>query len=323
MRTKTSADRIAYPPAELPRRLIGRFEGAERGPLLVAVGGMHGNEPAGVRAIERLLEMLAFERTFKPGFAFRGRFVGFRGNVRALAAGRRFLRRDLNRHFDAARMERDAQRDVLSAEDAEALELGEAIQAEVRDYDPAYVVFIDLHTTTADGGIFSIVTDDPGSRAIAQDIHAPAIVGLLEGMHDTSLHHFTSERLGKPTTAFVFESGQHQDPLSVDRAVSALVHALRSIGAVHPRDVEGKHDDILVRAAEGLPKLVRYRYAHHITARDRFVMRPGYHNFMPIAKGEHLADDASGPVRSPMDGLILMPLYQAQGEDGFFIVEEI
>jgi succinylglutamate desuccinylase len=52
-------------------------------------------------------------------------------------------------------------------------------------------------------------------------------------------------------------------------------------------------------------------------------MRPGYANFQPIRRGEHLADDASGPVLAPEDGLILMPLYQSLGTDGFFLVQEV
>ncbi len=36
-----------------------------------------------------------------------------------------------------------------------------------------------------------------------------------------------------------------------------------------------------------------------------------------------VADDSSGPVRVPESGLLLMPLYQEQGEDGFFIARPV
>ena len=52
-------------------------------------------------------------------------------------------------------------------------------------------------------------------------------------------------------------------------------------------------------------------------------MRPDYKNFQRIKKGEKLAFDDSEEVSSPDDGLILMPLYQKRGEDGFFLVKEI
>ena len=36
--------------------LIGTHAGERPGPLLVCVGGVHGNEPAGVRALEAVLD---------------------------------------------------------------------------------------------------------------------------------------------------------------------------------------------------------------------------------------------------------------------------
>lgn len=304
-------------------RIVGRYDGVERGPLLIAIGSMHGNEPAGTLAVERLLEMLAFERINKPSFTYRGRFVGVIGNRQALAQKRRFLREDLNRCLHPARVAALDPRETLLDEDAEAYELVNTIRTEIADYEPSHVVIIDLHTTTADGGVFSIVTDSPAARAIALDLRAPVILGMLEGISGTSLHCFTTKNLGRETVCFVFESGQHDDPLSVDRAVSALVKTMRSIGAVHPRDVEGRHDDILRESTEHLPDLVQFAMTHPITEADQFVMRPGYQNFDPIKKGEHLADDVNGPIVAPRDGLILMPLYQKQGDDGFFIVEEL
>ena len=52
-------------------------------------------------------------------------------------------------------------------------------------------------------------------------------------------------------------------------------------------------------------------------------MRPGYENFKPVGSGEVLAKNTAGNIRSPEAGRILMPLYQEQGEDGFFIVRPL
>jgi succinylglutamate desuccinylase len=51
-------------------------------------------------------------------------------------------------------------------------------------------------------------------------------------------------------------------------------------------------------------------------------MRPGYRNFQRVAKGEIVATDRRGPVRTREAGRILMPLYQVKGNDGFFLVRE-
>ena len=51
-------------------------------------------------------------------------------------------------------------------------------------------------------------------------------------------------------------------------------------------------------------------------------MKPGYRNFQRITKGEELAMDKKGPIYAPKEGMIIMPLYQNSGNDGFFLVEE-
>ncbi|MFT5998627.1 MAG: succinylglutamate desuccinylase, partial [Neolewinella sp.] len=78
-------------------RIIGHYRGAEAGPLVVAIGGVHGNEPAGVLALERLFDMLEDEPRINPGFSFKGDLLALRGNLAALAAGVRFIDADLNR----------------------------------------------------------------------------------------------------------------------------------------------------------------------------------------------------------------------------------
>jgi succinylglutamate desuccinylase len=42
-----------------------------------------------------------------------------------------------------------------------------------------------------------------------------------------------------------------------------------------------------------------------------------------VAAGTLLARDDGGEIRAPFDGLLLMPLYQAQGSDGFFLGREV
>ena len=75
-----------------PERIIGRYSGSDRGPLLIVFGGMHGNEPAGIEALEIMFHMLEMEPMTNPEFRFCGRLVGFRGNLQALREGSRFHR---------------------------------------------------------------------------------------------------------------------------------------------------------------------------------------------------------------------------------------
>jgi hypothetical protein len=51
-------------------------------------------------------------------------------------------------------------------------------------------------------------------------------------------------------------------------------------------------------------------------------MKPGYRNFQRVHQGEVVAHDGRGDVVLRESGRLLMPLYQEQGEDGFFLVRE-
>ncbi|MCZ6900877.1 MAG: succinylglutamate desuccinylase/aspartoacylase family protein [Bacteroidetes bacterium] len=73
-------------------RIIGRINGESDGPLVLAIGGMHGNEPSGVEALNQVIKYLKDQNA-----PFRGDFVAFSGNIEALRSGQRFIHRDLNR----------------------------------------------------------------------------------------------------------------------------------------------------------------------------------------------------------------------------------
>lgn len=52
-------------------------------------------------------------------------------------------------------------------------------------------------------------------------------------------------------------------------------------------------------------------------------MNPGFENFDRIKRGQILARNKRGAIKANETGLIMMPLYQKLGEDGFFIGREI
>lgn len=306
-------------------RIIGTYKGSRSGPMLIALSGMHGNEPAGVAAVETLFDMLEKEPGINPGFQFKGTLIGLRGNIKALHKGFRQIVKDLNRTLTPENVNRVLKSPEvdLDAEDHELKDLYLTIVSLIRQHQPSKVVFIDLHTTSATGGIFSIVSDHPESVRIAAALHAPVIKGFLNGLHGTTLHFFNRENLGVETVGVSFEAGQHHDPLSVGRSIAAIVNCLRAIGCVRNKDVESRHDDILMAYSRGLPKITELFHTHRIHAHDGFQMMPGYVNFQPVRAGEHLATDCNGPILAPEDSFILMPLYQKQGSDGFFLVREV
>jgi succinylglutamate desuccinylase len=305
------------------KRLIGNYTGAEHGALIIAIGAMHGNEPAGVRALQTLFQMLENEPLHNPTFSFKGKIIGLIGNLQAYERKVRFIEKDLNRQFLVENIENLIKTPPQYFEDLELIELLQTIENELNTYKPKNVIILDLHTTSADGGIFTIVAEDELSIAVASELHAPVVKGFVQGTGGTTIHYFKTENMGVPTMALSFEAGQHNDPLSENRAIAWLVNALRATGCVRHEDVETRHEEILRGYSDKLPKVVQLIDSHKITIDDNFKMMPNYKNFQSIIKGEILAVDKKGDIKAPEDCLILMPLYQTQGNDGFFLVKEV
>jgi succinylglutamate desuccinylase len=305
--------------------IIGRFAG-EEGPLFICIGGMHGNEPAGVLALETVLHLLDREPAVNPGFRFKGRFLALIGNTRAYAQRKRFIQKDINRQWTPENIAliRQTPTDQLEAEDLEIKELLHLIEAEIEDCQPQRIIMLDLHTTSAAGGIFAVATDYPESVRIAVELHAPVITGMLRGLKGTTLHFFSKENFdNRHTISVAFEAGQHDDPLSINRSISAVINCMRTIGCVRREDVENRHDELLIEYSRDLPKIAELLTVHSIKEGDAFKMRPGFKNFQPVALNEILAEDKNGVIRSPQDGMVLMPLYQPLGSDGFFLIKKI
>lgn len=306
-------------------RIIGSYEGKEKGSLLIAFGGMHGNEPAGDKAIDLMIKMLEVEPITNPDFEFKGKIIGLRGNLKAKAKGVRFIEEDLNRCWSKHKIQKiqNLEYNQLNAEEQEVKEILEIIHNEVQSYKPDNIFVLDLHTTSSNGGIFTIVPDNKNTVKNAIKLNAPVILGLLNGVKGTSTQFFSSDILGITTTSLTFESGNHDDILSVNRAIAALTNLMTITGNFSKEHVENRHNKLLKDFSKGLPKLSKLLYKHNISSNDNFKMKPGYNNFQKIKKGEVLAFDKNGEITSSYDGRILMPLYQKQGKEGFFIIKEI
>ena len=313
------------------QRIIGQYNGDKHGDLIIAIGAIHGNEPAGVHALQMLFDMLEKEPLRNPAFRFHGRLVGIVGNIQAFERRMRFVKKDLNRQLTTENLDKWRGNLTTNAldrtpqyppafEDLEGLELMQTIENEIVSYQPKRLVILDLHTTSADGGIFSIVSDDLQSKILAEQLHAPVVLGLVSSVGGSTLHYFNEKNMGIPTIAVAFESGKHDDLYAVRRAVAWLVHVLRATGAVSAYDVENRHEIILKNYSRDLPKSVQLVGSHPISSADEFKMFGNFRNFQPVRKGEILAKDRNGFIVAPQDCRILMPLYQTQGSDGFFLV---
>ena len=301
--------------ADLPREL-GRHVGRQPGPTLICLGGLHGNEPAGVLGIQRVLASLADDDK-----ALRGEVIGLVGNRQALALGRRFIDHDLNRAWHPDRLARLLQSPGSGeAEDREQLEL-DAILQQILDEAPGRVFLIDLHTFSGPGSAFAILDDTLPNREMAMDFPVPLVLGLEEELSGTLASYLTAQG----ATVLGFESGQHDDSESVDLAAAAIWLALDSCGLLE--DDSRRHAkearSLLNDRTESKVGIVEVVHRHPIESQSGFSMTPGFQSFQTVAAGQLLGKSAAGSIVAPRPGMLLMPLYQEQGEDGFFVVREI
>jgi len=311
------------PPAPAPpaRRLIadrhlGTYGRGVAGPTIVVVAALHGNEPSGVTAFERVLARL--QKSDPP---FRGRLVGLAGNLPALERGERFIQEDLNRIWQPRRVARYAatawnERSVEARQQAELLEQLERELARAQ----GTVHFLDLHTSSAEGKPFVCIGDTLRNRDFATRFPVPVILGLEEQVDGALLEYINNQ--GHVTVGV--EAGQHDDPASVDFHEAFLSLALVSAGCMKADELP-RHGEMRARlraAGAALPRVLEVRHRHAVGPADGFRMLPGYENFHRVRAGEALAEDEGGDIHAPETGRILLPLYQGQGDDGYFLVRE-
>lgn len=297
--------------------LLGSFVGDEAGPTLIVTGSVHGNEASGTLAIKRILPKLSsIENLFK------GRVFLFSGNTRALRKGLRFIDSDLNRHWTSQNITNNLPDSPVAPKISEDFEQRELLRTfcEILSTSKSEVFAVDLHSTSADGVPFGTVGDTLRNRDFAQKFPITFLLGIEEQLDGTILEYLNN--LGVVTLGF--EGGQHIAESTVDTQEAMIWLALVNSGNLEKSDIPEyiEHQRVLEKIT-GKARILEIRYRHPVQEEDDFEMRAGFRNFQPIDRGQVLAHDKTGEIKARESGLILMPLYQKLGEDGFFIGREI
>lgn len=297
--------------------LIASIRGSLPGPTLIILGGIHGNEPAGVLAADRVLLRMQERRA-----ALRGEVVLLRGNTRALEQGVRYIDADLNRQWTADNV-RTAESDKRGhSEVSELREQGELLMVvrEAVSRARGDIYFVDLHTTSAHGEPFATVGDTLRNRRFALTFPLTIVLGLEEQIDGTLLEYINN--LGAITIGV--EAGQHEAMTSVDHHEAVIWNATASTGNFRREDLQELDQcRSLLKRASGGQRVVEVRHRHAIVPEDNFKMEPGFRNFQAVRRGNVLARDRTGEIKASETGLILLPLYQTLGDDGFFLGREV
>ena len=333
---------------EVSGRIRWHIQGAAEGPLLVLFAGIHGNEPAGIRAIDGLAEELMARSE-----EFLGTLYVITGNQRALELGVRYIDTDLNRLWE--RVDVDAPEGVGIASDAqdtsgvqdssgvqgasdvqfygtsEPSEPSEYIETrEIRQTldeilqrhanTASDIVFSDLHTTSSESCAFLLINDTLENRRMAKKFPLPQILGIEENIHGTLLSYINN--LGYKSIGF--EAGAHDSEASVSRTRAFLKLLLHNSGILLLSEAEKRVEEARLEVYETVPADY-YEIKHHQYVDDprTFRMKPGFENFDSVSAGQLLAEENGEAVTAPMKGRIFMPLYQEKGHDGFLIIRKV
>ncbi|MBK7876901.1 MAG: succinylglutamate desuccinylase/aspartoacylase family protein [Planctomycetes bacterium] len=297
-------------------RVLGTYPGREAGPLLVVTAGVHGNEPAGIVACRRVLRELAARR---PRLS--GRFVALSGNRAALARDVRSIDHDLNRLWTREEIARTRSL-AGTARNEEQRELADLAEVLEREFAraPGPVTLLDLHSTSGDGPPFTLLAHPRNGLDLARAIDVPALLGLERILGSTLID--WAHRLGH--RAIVLEGGQNAAESTADHHESALWVALVACGLLAESEAPelASHRARLARAAGALPRVLEIGHRHELQPGERFEMTPGWANFDAVKEGDLVARSGSHlehEVCAPMTATMIMPRYQGQGLDGYFL----
>lgn len=296
--------------AEDIKRITGIYSTANEGNLLMVTAGVHGNEHSGVIAQQRVLQKL---EEWKP--EVKGNFLALAGNVEALQRNQRFLDKDLNRVWP------DKEYQKIQDPNHEQKEMMDILKV-LEDY-PAdkfeHRYFVDCHSTSADSLPYISVQDVGENDKWAHRFPLYIVRGFSDLITGSIDNFFSKNQF----TGFAYEGGQHTAEHTVEHQEAIIWLALEKSGLLDLSKLPEEPDCIRKIHQEEEQKTFEIVHRHHLEPGDSFKMKGGYSNFQPIEKGEELAEHNGNTVVSEWDARIFMPLYQKQGNDGFFVVEEV
>jgi len=266
------------------------FFGAKSGPSLLLLGGVHGNEPCGVIAINKIIDEIKRRHiVIKTGRLICVPLC----NERAFSANTRYSDENLNRviriHDNPTTYEQ---------------ELANMIVPFIKSSD--YV--LDLHSQHVDGEAFCFVGRNESSVVnFAQATGAQFIITGWNDLYRTDLDYSTEDYAGSiGKIATTVECGGHQSSQSPVVAYNAIINIMQFLGMIEGLVMRNNHKTIT------MTEVVSYNGGKF--AKD-------WRTFDPLYTDDIIALDASGnKIQAGYDGCIILPNPSAKiGEEWFYI----
>ncbi|XOV80489.1 MAG: succinylglutamate desuccinylase/aspartoacylase family protein [Aestuariibacter sp.] len=288
-------------------RIFAQMDSGRPGPLVIIIAALHGNEKVGLQATAAFFERFSAKE-------INGKVVVLVGNVAAAEQQCRFIDHDLNRFFISQYLN-EPHSGV--SEWHEARQLIDAVEEQVLLYPQATKRYIlDMHSMSGEGIPFTCFPNSQQNDALARRIYLPAIAGIVEFLPGTLAEYFNRHF----DSILVAECGQHDAPKTLDNGVAILIHYLHLIDVLQSSACHREAKQVLMHNTQGYwDVFTRVRYRYHIENRTHFEMQPGFSNLQKVCQETLLARDGSHLIYAPFDARIVLPCYQKQGDDGFFL----
>lgn len=298
------------------QRIISQIDGRQPGPCLIFFAGIHGNEPSGIFALKQV-----FQEINSLSTSINGKVYAIAGNLPALELRQRFCAVDLNRIWTPGHIKALESGSFQPKNEDEKQQLSiymEINQILEKERGPFY--FFDLHTTSSSTNPFIVVNDSLLNRKFTNLYPLPSILGIEEYLEGPLLSYINE--LGY--VSFGFEAGQHDAPESIENHKIFIILSLVFAGVIGKDCI--LFDDYYEKWKALNPNIQDFyeiyeRYA--VGQSENFVMKPGFANFQKITKGDELAESNGTTIKAEKNAIIFMPLYQAKGHDGYFLIKPI
>lgn len=256
---------------------IHHFPGNAAGPCVVIMGGVHGNEKAGVQIIEKLKKTLGEEQ-------INGEIYLIIGNPRAILKGERFINYDLNRLFGG---------DFPNSnyEEKRAFQIAQFLAK--ADY------FLDIHSTTKKSIPFVYCKNTVEHLVLAKNfgtkyVVSPSLTFKKTGA-DVCADNFVDRAGGIGIT---YECGWNDDNCIFDEAFSMTKQFLKTLGVtflgIPPVEVNKKTIPLQV-------------YSKIIVKSGNFAFASEYNNFDFVEKGQLIAIEGNRMIFVENDSYIIFP----------------
>lgn len=299
-------------------RILGQYTKQEKGPHLLVFAGIHGNEPSGVFALQQV-----FKKLQEAALPIRGTLTGIAGNLNALGAGVRYIDEDLNRMFLSSRVEQVNKPDAqLNAEEKELKAVTNLVRDVTQGKDADEIFFIDCHSTSSQSEPYiSLNAGFPASYDFVKGIPVSTVAGVEREIKGCLSHYYNRQGYH----GFTFEAGQNDGLHTIYNQEAMIWQSLLHAGCLQADDTPhiAIAEETLIRNTVEQHKFFSVASSYRIQEGEVFEMEPGYVNLQEVKKGQLLAHSNGNPLFAPDDGRILMPLYQKQGNFGYFFTREI